>query len=186
MISLLWGIKTRLSTSNSLYGCANPTIKVRSNFNSRPPRPRIDIFFVQRARRVIKVFECYCFSGIMQFVVGFFDCLDTTYGTLNITQSAVKSVMMDHDSLIKRTFDWRGNLLKEIAKEKGSATVASSWKSKNYYYENKREQQSCQLYQCLCTDHGIFRPGQGRILRAARSCHPVCTTLWQVILTWRF
>ena len=75
---------------------------------------------------MIKVFECYCFSGIIEFDVRFFDCLGTTYGTLNITQSAVKSVMMDHDSLVKWTF---GSLLKEIVKEKGSATVASFWKS---------------------------------------------------------
>ena len=50
---------------------------------------------------MIKVFECYCFSGIIQFVVRFVDCLDTTYGALNITQFAMKSVMMDHDSLVK-------------------------------------------------------------------------------------
>ena len=43
---------------------------------------------------MIKVFECYCFSGIIEFVVRFVDCLD-------MTQFAMKSVMMDHDSLVK-------------------------------------------------------------------------------------
>ena len=52
---------------------------------------------------MIKVFECYCFSCIIEFVVPFVDCLPghDRYDALNITQPTVKSVMMDDDSLIK-------------------------------------------------------------------------------------
>ena len=71
---------------------------------------------------MIKVFECCCFSCIIEFVVRFVDCVATTYNTSNITQSAVKSVMMDHDSLVKWTFECRSSL-KKLRKKKAASSL---------------------------------------------------------------